>query len=214
MKKGLFFLACAMCARIALAEEPMQPVPADSTLRHYLQLSIGDSYVNQWCNRPMAYGDVRPDEGAIDWFGPDVYSGQTVYVPTFSLTYYYAIKPWLHVGGEVYYSGRYTEVRDRVPDEQLGTAGVSNLSVLPSIRFQYYDRENIGLYSGVSAGLHILMAHGDQLYDGENPVNTLAYRLAFQVTALGMRFGNRVYGMMEIGFGHKGICTIGIGTRF
>jgi hypothetical protein len=39
-------------------------------------------------------------------------------------------------------------------------------------------------------------------------------RLTWQITALGVRFGKRVYGNVEIGYGYKGLISAGIGCRF
>ena len=84
------------------------------------------------------------------------------------------------------------------------------MSILPSIRFQYLDRPVVGLYSGVSVG--VLFAIESDYLDPKPRFD--AVLPAFQLTALGVRVGNRVYGTAEIGVGHKGFVNIGVGARF
>lgn len=179
--------------------------------RHYLQLNIGDPLFNILYSSPGGY--VQSDFGCDGWFKPDVYDAAYSLLPTFSVSYFYAVRPWFLVGGEVYYSGEYNVVRDRLSNQWQGISGKSGLSILPTIRFQYLNKRYVGLYSGLSLGVYVGMTHGFELYDPN--CSNVAYALpAFQITALGVRVGNRVYGIAEIGLGNKGIATVGVGTRF
>ncbi|MGM9806249.1 MAG: hypothetical protein ACI3Z7_07475 [Candidatus Aphodosoma sp.] len=182
--------------------------------RHYVQFNIGDPLFN------MIYGGNFGCCGYCDystqynWFTPDVYESAYTQLPTFSLSYYYAVKPWLHIGGELYYEGEYYIIRDRVTNNYGGVAGRTSLNILPTIRFQYFNRRIVGLYSGLSLGLHLNIESGNKLYDPTASNSYCTALPAFQLTAIGIRVGNRIFGTAEIGVGNKGIATIGIGARF
>lgn len=195
---ALWGMPCVMAQEPSISERP----------RHYVQFSIGDPLFNQIYSSTGWYSDQ-----ANEWFKPDVYDAAYSLLPTFSLSYYYAVKPWLHVGGEVYVAGEYHVVHDRISNQRKGVSGTTSLSVLPTIRFQYLNRPLVGLYSGLSLGLYMAMEQGVELYDPDD-YNDFYLLPAFQLTALGVRVGNQVYGFAEIGVGNKGIANIGIGVHF
>lgn len=206
---SLIIIGLALILTQNIAAQEQQSVP--DVPRHYIQLNIGDPLFNMLYSGseqcyPYGYDYDR-------WFKPDVYDAAYSLLPTFSLSYYYAVKPWLHVGGEIYFSGEYSVVRDRISDKYRGISGNTGLSISPAIRFPYWNKRYVGLYSGLSLGLYIGMAQGAGLYD-PNKSDFVYVLPAFQVTALGVRVGNKVYGIAEIGIGNKGIVTIGIGARF
>lgn len=183
--------------------------------RHYMELSVGDPMLNTLVGGDWGCAYI-PDlyESRENLFLPDVYLPTYASFPTISFTYYYAVKKWLHVGASVYFCGQYVSVNDRVSDKRLGISGTTQLSIMPSVRFQYFDRRNVGFYSGLSLGVLVAFDAGDHLiYGGSNTVQC-GFASAFQLTAFGVRFGNKVYGTAEVGFGMKGWFNVGIGTRF
>lgn len=196
---------------VALAAIPMQAQEKATFPRHYISLSVGDSQTNlvfgSWDGGrlPLVFS---PD----DWFRPEVYNKMQIKIPTFSISYYYSINTWLMVGGELYCAGDYVRVHERVTDEYLATVGSTYISILPSIRFQYINRKYWGLYSGASIGLFLNIDTQYKVYTNYQPYNYV--RAAFQATAIGVRFGDKIYGFAEAGVGHKGFITIGLGTRF
>lgn len=208
MKKKLLSIVAAV-ALLSLSHAAAQEKEKSILPRHYVQFSIGDPLFNQLFASDACWIDTHRD----DWFAPDVYGAAYALLPTFSFTYYYSVLTWLQVGGEVQYYGEYSVVRDRLTHDRLGVSGYSALNIMPSVRFQYLNKRYVGLYSGVSLGLFLGFTSGSKLYDPTNS-NECGVLPAFQVTALGVRVGNKVFGTAEIGVGNKGFATIGIGARF
>lgn len=210
--KRLLLIFAVGCAFTSIQAYPQDDV-ANRFQRHYLSISVGDNLFNAMMG---GYINAEYSSGTIDnnWFEPDVYNHSYTTLPTFSLTYYCAFKPWLLVGAEAYYSGIYTQVYQRPQMERVGMSGTTVVSVLPSIRFQYFNRRYCGLYSGISLGLFMAFEHGNQLYTSRTEPVQVNLMPSFQLTAFGVRFGDKIYGTAEIGCGVKGIATIGIGTRF
>lgn len=204
MKKVLILIGMAVILISPLTAQEKTSFP-----RHYLSLSVGEPWLNIiYSSWGGGHGYVPIDE----WFRPEIYNKSKIELPALSLTYFYSINSWLMVGAEVYYWGAYTRVHERVTDEYMTTVGVTCLSIAPAVRFQYINRKYWGLYSGLSAGIFFNIDGASELYFGSNEYNYT--KPAFQLTALGVRFGDRIYGTAELGLGNKGIFSMGIGTRF
>lgn len=213
MKKAILMLFCTW----ALVSVPAhaQGMYQEQPVRHYVSFSIGDNLFNALYGGYSYIGYYEPTSSRTNWFAPDVYSKYDLFLPTFSFSYYYAFKPWLLVGGELYYCGEYSPVYEKPQMQKIGNAGTTAISILPSIRFQYFNRKYCGLYSGLSLGWFIGIDNGYDLYTGiPQDAAGIYSRISFQITAFGVRFGDKIYGTAEIGCGVKGIATIGIGTRF
>ena len=212
--KKMLLLAAVLCGCVSVAraaDSDDDAIVVRDIPRHYVQFSVGDPLMNGWFGGYFGFcdmGDPFGDPGS--WFTPDVYTRTAAILPSFAVNYRYAIKYWLHLGVEVYYGGKYSRQHDRITDAFVGTTDITQLSILPSIRFQYLDRPVVGLYSGVSVG--VLFAIESDYLDPKLRFD--AVLPAFQLTALGVRVGNRVYGTAEIGVGHKGFFNIGVGSSF
>lgn len=213
MKRKMLFAVAALVLLVGMQTLVAQNENKSVLPRHYLQVNVGDPLFNTLYSSPWRDEIFTSGYAGDAWFKPDVYQSAYSLLPTFSFSYYYAIKPWLLLGGEIYYTGEYNVVRDRITNQKLGISGKTGLSILPAIRFQYLNKRYVGLYSGVSFGVYMCMEQGFKLYDPDerNRVYTLP---AFQITALGVRVGNKVYGTAEIGLGNKGVFALGVGTRF
>lgn len=212
--KRLLLIFAVGCAFTSIQAYPQDDV-ANRFQRHYLSISVGDNLFNALYGGYSYIGYYEPTSSRTNWFAPDVYSKYDLFLPTFSFSYYYAFKPWLLVGGELYYCGEYSPVYEKPQMQKIGNAGTTAISILPSIRFQYFNRKYCGLYSGLSLGWFIGIDNGYDLYTGiPQDAAGIYSRISFQITAFGVRFGDKIYGTAEIGCGVKGIATIGIGTRF
>lgn len=191
---------------------------AETFPRHYLEVRVGDPLVAEFMSSIFGNGHYYPlldpiyayttEKGDI-WTGhytqPYRKSGYTL--PSFSLAYHYAVRPWLQVGPVVSYYGFTNRYYDRGDETHLYNRGVHFASVLADVRFQYFNRPKVGLYSGVGLGFSV----GTDYRSAERaPIGAPAW----QVTALGLRVGDRVYWNMELGFGVEGFGQTGIGCRF
>lgn len=212
MKRVLWTIVCFVL--LFTWQTRAQNTPQEQPVRHYISLSLGDNLFNGLMGGYTEIGCCY-EPPSIVWFGPDVYRHTNVTLPTFSLSYYYAFKPWLLVGAEAYYSGSYSPVYEKPQMQKVGMASTTAISILPSVRFQYFNRRYCSLYSGISLGLFLAINQGNHHFTGNSQDALSAFVMpSYQLTAFGVRFGDRIYGTAEIGCGVKGIATIGIGTRF
>lgn len=214
MKKKTLLIVAAL-AILSLPRASAQEETKPEFPRHYVQFNLGDPIINM-----ALYGGFGMEDcvtcyrgSSVNWFRDDTYTSSRAVTPTLSFSYFYAIKPWLHLGGEVHYAGDYYAYRNRITNKYLGSGGYTSLGIMPAIRFQYLNKRLVGLYSGLAFGLHIIIDNEAHIRDREYSVD-FEFMPGFQLTALGVRVGNKVFGTAEIGVGQKGILTLGVGARF
>ena len=139
-----------------------------------------------------------------------LYCSRDMYgLPAFSFSYYRALRHWLHLGFSMSYYARTLQVSSVDTKEPVGNQFCHLISPMAAIRFQYLDRPIVGLYSGLALGVTI-----SPCFTVAQPKTQCFVAPAFQLTALGLRVGNRVYWTTELGFGDKGFVCTGIGARF
>lgn len=83
--------------------------------------------------------------------------------------------------------------------------------VMPTAEFSYIKTSFINFYGSASAG-GMLIATPDQPKEKIKGGTDMSF--AFQVNPLGLRIGKQFGGFAELGFGHKGIATVGISYQF
>lgn len=196
-------------ARQELNRQYMEAVKQGDFSRHYIELGLGDpSAAEMFAYDSYYYYNRTPNYTKADiWTGRFVqtYRQNHFQLPSFYASYYYGINHWLHVGALVTYTGSFDRIGNVATGERLPGYYDQLFSVMAAVRFQYFDRRIVGLYSGVALGLA-------SDFNKYNKAKTDFYP-AWQLTALGLRLGNKVYWNAELGFGMKGMISTGIGFR-
>ena len=95
-------------------------------------------------------------------------------------------------------------------DEKLGNKSTHLVVLSPYIRFSYFNREKINLYSGIGLGIQAAF----QTNIPPNPSLRFSTNVACQLTFFGVSFGKKWVGSAELGLGYKGVFNMGIGYRF
>ncbi len=88
------------------------------------------------------------------------------------------------------------------------------LAVLPDYRYSWGLRPGGRWYSGAAAGISRHQRkemHNDFSLEKEEYSKTI---FAYQVTALGMEFGKKLGGYIELGYGYKGVLSAGVKYGF
>ncbi len=129
----------------------------------------------------------------------DTYSTPRWFVGIYSLSYTYHHFRWLQYGATVSFGASTCKTRHTLTNKVLDNRDMYLLSVMPTVRFVWYWREKVQLYSSISFGvmtdLYDILPWGD-------------------VTLIGCSFGRKFFGFTEIGGGMSGVFRIGMGYRF
>lgn len=212
MKRRIFVSIALLLASVGIME-----AGDDNTMtRHYLELSVGEplgtiSGFNLQCPFTKDEKGMRAvwqRESVSDKSLPNKCYNDGFLVMPISVGYFYQVLEWLQVGGEVatYSSGE--SWNSFANDRKLAYYNNTNLYMAAGVRFNYFHKNITDLYSGCLVGANV------RFFATENdPLFYVTGRCAWQITALGVRFGKMVYGNVEIGYGYKGFCSVGIGVR-
>lgn len=129
----------------------------------------------------------------------DIFAKNFRYTQHWFAEYLYRVNFWFGVGGMVDYGGVYWDKinRDAAGNEldKLYTAWFANISIMPVLRFTYYEKNLVRLYSALGYGLNINT--GTEVdYKGRET----ACAGVLNLTLLGVSVGNdRVFGSIELG---------------
>lgn len=175
---------------------------------HEVQFGIGDPVTTDY----FSFGNNRWFNHISDnnWFSPDVYNKTTFYTPAISASYLYRVVKWFSVGGSISFAGSYQQKYDKITDEKLGNVNHNLLTFMPYLRFSWFNRENVTLYSGIGYGMTFVFIKNT--YQPEKP--KFDFTTSGQFTAIGVTAGRKWFGYAELGFGYRGIISAGFGYKF
>ena len=129
----------------------------------------------------------------------DTYLTPLTFVGNYSLSYTYHDRRWLQYGGTVTFGASTRWRKDAVTGQKIENLSTHAVAVMPSVRFVWFYREKVQLYSSISLGL---VTDFDEAY------------VWGDVALVGCSFGRKVFGFVELGGGMAGSARIGLGYRF
>lgn len=189
-----------------------------SSEQHLIEFSVGEPFTSAWGFNLMFLNSMTEEQLFHQWASESrpyvlppnisVYKDAWI-VPTFSLGYYYQLLNWLEVGGELSTMSMCTTENYLSNEETYAYYLETNLYIAAAVRFNYYHNKITNLYSGLALGTKIRF-HSTE----STPLLFATAGFTWQLTALGVRFGKKVYGNIEIGYGYKGLLSAGVGCRF
>ena len=181
---------------------------------HEIKLELSD---------PFGYTIMQsPQYHAFFGYDPECSIESKTYVPIFSAGYHYRVLPWFWIGASINYgytkdnvSIRYT-LEDPLAFNLVGTQSYHLIGIMPDIRFSYFNRPHVTLYSALSIGV---VAHIRGKYEGNEEYKEYCSHSkiysAFQATLFGVKAGgNHWFGNFELGAGYKGFAALGVGYEF
>lgn len=185
MKKPFLKVCTALAVALtaSFAVPAAEPEPAG---RHEVRLGIGDMMFETLIWHDNVH---KPYAGIEDT--------DYEYTPHFSAEYSYNILKWLSVGliFDIQYTGWRRSVYDLGYPIAESRENFYNIAFLPTLRFNYFRRPHVGLYSAVSAGVDI---NGGSEKDGFGRNAVCCF--AADVRLLGLRAGGgRWWGFVEVG---------------
>ncbi len=205
--KKILLIACSLF--LCLASQPVQAQKPHSDLHNEIGVGAG----------PFSFfgGFII---GTADFFGAlgnslshRAYSSN--YYGLYDVHYYYQINHWCQVGVKFTVEGS----RTTIYTDTLRTA-VSSINrdliftLMPSVRFTYFNRPWVRLYAGADLGVGYLFSH-TQDYAKDDPERKGSnFFPAFNVTVFGVNVGKRFYGLFELNAGFDSFVKFGIGARW
>ncbi len=213
-------IVLAISAVVLLAVSSMPVYAEDSaSSKHHIELSFSDGGASLIDRRLVEGESISLWRGSMydyaEKSGFDIRDMGYI-IPSVTLGYYYQVLPWLQVGGQIS-TGTCSLINLYTPNtrDRIGSYYNQGIYITAGVRFTYFQTDFVQLYSGLSLGARMNI-HSRMLPDPYSSVgaNVESSSFTFQATAFGVRFGKKVYGFAELGYGYNGILKVGIGTRF
>ena len=143
--------------------------------------------------------------GGLDYSLPQEITNATTrltpqrYWGGYSVSYAYKFRRWFEFGGTATYCVASQYRRDLESGKIVQSMNRHAVSIMPTCRFSYLNREKVQLYSAISGGVVIGSGFTFPWLDA---------------TLFGCSFGKKVFGFVELGAGVGGWGRVGIGYRF
>ena len=127
--------------------------------------------------------------------------------------FYHTNNPKLAVGGIVTYSRYGEDVMRKDTRNIVGERTRHYISVMPSVKYYWINKNHFGLYSKAAAGAMIFSEKSKDKELNKEETDSKVYFMG-QVSAIGVEFGGQVRGFIEAGCGEQGIVLAGVKYKF
>lgn len=212
IKTRLFLLVALLVAQGALAQTRTKSVVETDegtvvtivktipnfTPKHDIRIGVGSVSIPTLFALDEFHNDYYPDFRR-DMQNADTYLTPRYFVGNYSLSYTYHDRKWLQYGGQVVFGASTRSRLNATTHNVVENRNKYCLSVMPMVRFSWFYREKVQMYSSVSLGF---VTDFEDLY------------VWGDATLFGCSFGRKVFGFAELGLGMSGWARIGIGYRF
>lgn len=207
LMKRLFATAllAILFGQICLAEEDNCKKEQKLPFKYEVKLGYsGIPVVDILAYRNKRFGAIYNSPQLSDLYKD--YYGASRLTGNFSLEFDINCKKWFSMSFMASVDFCTKAIYDGYSNEKSGALTWANVCVVPMARFTYLNRKYVRLYSAAGLGVQFL---------GIGKISEHHVLPCFQTTPIGVNFGNRVYGLAELGLGMV-YCgaKIGIGYRF
>ena len=215
LKTILFALVALLAVQGAMAQTRKRTVvKTDSTTvitivkkhvnfapKHDIRVGIGSmSLVTLFALDDWGYyDDVSPCNFRSDMAKTETFLTPRYFVGNYIFNYTYKSRRWLSYGGTAVFGASTRWRKDSITGEKIDNLSYYCLSIMPTVRFDWFYREKVQLYSTVSVGI---ITDFDEAYPWGD------------LTLFGCSFGRKFFGFAEVGMGTAGWLRAGIGYRF
>ncbi|MBQ6202545.1 MAG: hypothetical protein IJK46_00415 [Prevotella sp.] len=127
--------------------------------------------------------------------------------------FYHTNDPKLAVGGIVTYSQYGEDVVKKDSRQVTGERTRRYISVMPSVKYYWVNKNHFGLYTKVAAGAMLLSEKSKDKEINKDESNSKIYFMG-QLSPVGVEFGGKFRGFVEAGFGEQGIVLAGLKYKF
>ncbi|TRX37946.1 hypothetical protein FNW52_03335 [Flavobacterium sp. ZT3R18] len=189
MKKGLTVLVLLAFGLVVNAQEKQG--------KSEIRFSYGLGTVPQ-------FADLMSDVWSVGLTGGYYKTENNQGTGAIGLEYLYDITPRISLKGGFVYEKVGKDII--IAKVKSGRMEDSYYTVLAGADFNYFQKKTVKLYSGVSGGVSV----NHHEYAGQTDTTNL---VAYQVDAIGVRFGNKFGGFVNLGFGYKGILNAGLSYK-
>ena len=199
MKKILLMVIAAMMAAVNVSAQC-------EDLKNELSLSYGFGSLSQ-------LGDGL-GEGLIMIFSNTENDDSFILGPISAEYFCHLNNPRLAIGGILSYSKWDSDIVKRSGNhEKVGERKRDYFSVMPALKWYWSNKNSFGFYSKAAAGVAFLSST-EKDFDTSKSYDDSGTYFMFQLSLIGVEFGNQFRGFAELGVGHQGFAVAGLRYKF
>lgn len=149
------------------------------------------------------------ESGFSPIFFPTSTLNETGDVGEFRISYAYTPQEKWHYGATLSYSSTNYDVN--LNQEKIGEQVNTYYTLAAETRYSYLKKEKLDVYALLGAGATFGTSkkkHQNNTFEADDNYHDTFFN--FQITPLGVRYGNQWGGFAELGFGYRGIFSFGI----
>jgi hypothetical protein len=179
-------------------------------LKHEITVrwGVADDYFDT--NIPFGYGSDYGMTPLDRYNRGKYYYDDKLYTQAISISYTQELKRWLALSVNATYSGVSQNERSTETNQISNKYRKHHFSIYPMVRFTYFNRPVIRMYSAAGFGFGITDEKWSSNYQSHNSETSLSGQIIF----FGISVGKNLFASWEIGAGSMGYLIMGGGYRF
>ncbi len=180
-----------------------------SEAKNELSISYGAGYGSALIEAfGVGLGDAIVNAGSNRKWDNEKFSG------TVGIEYFRHLNnPKLAVGAIITYTNYSHDVVDKTSNAKVAERSNTYCTVMPAIKYNWINKEHFAFYSKVAAGV-IYLEEKDKDLEKKKETTDEFYTFMVQVSPVGVEFGGKFRGYVELGFGEQGIALAGLRYKF
>ena len=149
------------------------------------------------------------------YYNVQTYIGNRITTGSLNINPSIKVLRWMELGVVFSYNGDYRNTYNALDNSILERDYNHSFFLTPTIRFAWFNREWVRMYSSVGLGVGVLINQSAINRDFSIFGNGIEWGPSIQLTGFGISVGRRLFGFAEAGaIGTLGLFTAGIGYRF
>lgn len=197
MKKVIVLSVLLLCASIAKAQD---------TEKNEIRIGYSDA---TFIKLSDGFADALSNAIVSGISGVKYKDAQTKTLGMFELGYRYNINERLKIGADISYLKSEDTFKANTANAKSVTRNTNYLMGLATVEFSYIRTSLLNFYG--SGGLGVLSGSTKET-GGSYSSNEVAF--GYQINPAGLRVGKKFGAFVELGYGYKGIATLGLNYRF
>lgn len=181
----------------------------NSELKNEIGVSYGAglSLIGDGIGNALGRGLIEVGSGVYKWDNEKNFGSLAVEY------FRHMVNPRLAVGGIAAFALAGEDIVRRDDDTKAGDRTRTYFTLMPAIKYSWVNNDHFAFYSKLAVGGTLMNEKGNN-DDVKKSENDSKLYFAFQVSALGIEFGGKLRGFLELGAGEQGIALAGLKYKF
>lgn len=158
--------------------------------------------------------DLFPGSVSDQYYDLQTYRGNLYSTGALSMAHSVKVAKWLEMGATLSYVGNFRNIYSTETNNVIGRETSNSIFFTPTMRFVWFNREWVRMYSSVGLGIGMMIKHPYSTNAGGATEPYIEWGPSVQLTGFGISVGKRFFWFSEVQtIGTLGVFTTGFGFR-